>query len=306
VPITGPDATLGQVLASMRGKHFEYSDSVVVVDDQRRVLGHIPLGQILALAPERTAQEVMRRDPPTVGLLTDQERVASVTLQHAATAAIVVDDEGRFAGLVPPRALLDILRREHIEDLHRLAGISHEDKQAHEAMEAPPLRRARHRLPWLIVGLAGSIVAALIVARFESLLAANLAITYFVPGIVYLADAIGTQTEAITVRGLSLSHAPLNRLLAGEARTGLLIGALLGAIAVGGIWLALGQPRLALAVGLSLFAASGIATTIGMALPWLLERYGSDPAYGSGPLATIIQDILSIAVYLLVTSALMA
>ena len=43
-----------------------------------------------------------------------------------------------------------------------------------------------------------------------------------------------------------------------------------------------------------------------MALPWLLERYGSDPAYGSGPLATIIQDILSIAVYLLVTSALMA
>jgi magnesium transporter len=149
-------------------------------------------------------------------------------------------------------------------------------------------------------------VAALIVARFESLLAANLAITYFVPGIVYLADAIGTQTEAITVRGLSLAHAPLNRLLAGEARTGLLIGALLGAIAVGGIWLALGQPRLALAVGLSLFAASGIATTIGMALPWLLERYGSDPAYGSGPLATIIQDILSIAVYLLVTSALMA
>jgi magnesium transporter len=201
--------------------------------------------------------------------------------------------------------LLNILRREHVEDLHRLAGIAHEELRAREAMEEPPVRRARHRLPWLFVGLAGSMLAAFVVAQFETLLAANVAVAFFVPGIVYLADAIGTQTEAITVRGLSLSHARIGSLLSGEVRTGLLMGVLLGTIAAGAVWLMVDDPRLAVAVGLSLFAASGIATTIGLALPWLLDRLGRDPAYGSGPLATIIQDLLSVAVYFLVVSTLL-
>jgi magnesium transporter len=123
---------------------------------------------------------------------------------------------------------------------------------------------------------------------------------------VYLADAIGTQTEAITVRGLSLSHAKIGPLLAGEVRTGLLMGLLLGPIAAGAAWLIAGDARLALAVGLSLLVASALAASIGLALPWLLDRLGRDPAYGSGPLATIIQDLLSIAVYFLVVGALLA
>jgi magnesium transporter len=202
--------------------------------------------------------------------------------------------------------LLGILRREHVEDLHRLAGIVHEEERVREAMEAPPARRARHRLPWLLLGLAGSILAAVLVAQFETVLAANVAIAFFVPGIVYLADAIGTQTEAITVRGLSLSHARIGVLLAGEMRTGLLMGLLLGVIAAGAAWLLVGDARLALAVGLSLLVASALAASIGLALPWLLDRFGRDPAYGSGPLATILQDLLSIAVYFLVVEALLA
>jgi magnesium transporter len=305
VPVAAPDATVEEILASMRGRHFDCADLVVIIDSQRHVLGQIPVGQLIELAPEHRAQEVMQGNPPTVGLGTDQERVASVALHHDLTAVTVVDGDNRLAGIVPARALLGILRREHVEDLHRLAGIVHEEMQVREAMEEPPVRRARHRLPWLFLGLAGSILAAFVMKQFEDILSANVAVAFFVPGIVYLADAIGTQTETITVRGLSLSHAPIGRMLAGEVRTGLLMGALLGGVALGAAWLMLGQLRLAFAVGLSLFAASGIATTIGLALPWLLDRLGRDPAYGSGPLATIIQDLLTVAVYFLVVSALL-
>ena len=216
----------------------------------------------------------------------------------------VVDGDNRLAGVVPAQALLGILRREHVEDLHRLAGIVREEAHIREAMEDPPVRRARHRLPWLLLGLAGSILAAFVMKQFEGILSANIAVAFFVPGIVYLADAIGTQTETITVRGLSISHAPIGRMLAGEVRTGLLMGALLGGVAFAAAWLMLDQPRLALAIGLSLFVASGVATTIGLALPWLLYRLGRDPAYGSGPLATILQDLLTVAVYFLIVSAL--
>jgi magnesium transporter len=193
--------------------------------------------------------------------------------------------------------LLEILRREHVEDLHRLAGIAGESELARDAIEAPPVRRMRHRLPWLLVGLAGSILATVVMAHFEGVLAANVAVAFFVPGIVYLADAIGTQTETIAVRGLSLSRVRIGHLLAGEIRTGLLIGAVLGLATFAGVWFAMGDLRLAVAVALALFVAGGLATGIGLLLPWLLHRLGRDPAYGSGPLATIIQDVLSLAVY---------
>jgi magnesium transporter len=306
VPVAAPDATVGEILAAMRGVHFDCADPVVVIDAKRRVLGRIPLGRLIEVPSESTAEQVMQPEPPSVRRRTDQERVASLALQHDVTAVTVVDEDDRLIGVVPAQALLGILRREHIEDLHRLAGIVREEANVREAMEAPPARRARHRLPWLLLGLAGSVLAAFVMKQFEGILSANVAVAFFVPGIVYLADAIGTQTETITVRGLSLSHARIGRMLAGEMRTGLLIGGLLGGAALGAAWLMLDQPRLAVAVGLALFAAGGIATTIGLALPWLLHRIGRDPAYGSGPLATIIQDVLTVTIYFLVVSALAA
>jgi magnesium transporter len=216
----------------------------------------------------------------------------------------VVDAQGRALGVMPSRALLQVLRREHVEDLHRLAGIGREAAQARHAIEDPPLRRVRHRLPWLVVGLAGSALATAAMAAFESTLSATIAVAFFVPAIVYLADAIGTQSEAIAVRGLSLSHAPMRALVWGEMRTGLLIGAALGALAWLAVWLVFGDLRLASTVALSLAVAGTVATTIGLTLPWLLARLGRDPAFGSGPIATIVQDVLSLAVYFLIAAVL--
>ena len=140
-------------------------------------------------------------------------------------------------------------------------------------------------------------LAALVVAHFEHLLQDKLAIAYFVPAIVYLADAIGTQTEAIAVRGLSLSRLTLRELLAGELRTGLLIGLALAAIALPLVALSVGDLRLGVAVAAAIVVAGTVATTIGLLLPWLFQRAGRDPALGSGPVATVIQDVLSLLIY---------
>ena len=88
-------------------------------------------------------------------------------------------------------------------------------------------------------------------------------------------------------------------------RTGLLIGLVLGVLSWAGVWAVFGDPRLASAVALSLLVAGTLATTIGLALPWLLTRLGRDPAFGSGPIATIVQDVLSLAVYFLIAQALL-
>jgi len=69
------------------------------------------------------------------------------------------------------------------------------------------------------------------------------------------------------------------------------------------VWLRWGDAELALSVGIALFAACSTATLAAMALPWLLAAFRVDPAFGSGPLATVIQDLLSIWIYFLVAAA---
>jgi magnesium transporter len=105
------------------------------------------------------------------------------------------------------------------------------------------------------------------------------------------------------VRGLSLTRKGIGHLLAGELRTGMLIGAALGAAAYLPIVAVFGDARLAGAVSVSIFIAGSIASAMGLGLPWLFARRGWDPAYGSGPVATVIQDIISIVVYFAVLNA---
>jgi magnesium transporter len=270
---------------------------VCVIGDDGRLLGTLTAAELLALADDATIGGAVQPGGPRVVADTDQEKMASIALHHGVAAMPVVDAEGRLVGVVASTTMMDILRREHVEDLHRLAGITSESADARQALEEAPLRRARHRLPWLVVGLGGSMVATFIVARFETTLAAKPELAFFVPGLVYLADAIGTQSEAVAVRGLSLSHVGIGRLIGNELRTGLLIGMVLALLAFPMIWLVFGEPRLAAAVTLALAGASVVASTLGLLLPWLLARTGTDPAYGSGPLATIVQDVLSLLIY---------
>lgn len=297
VPTAASGERAGAVLARLAGQAFECAEALCVVDATGRLDGLVPITRLLAAPLEVTVGEIALRPAPAVGPEADQETVASAALRYGVSTMPVVDDERRLLGVVPAQALLAVLRHEHVEDLHRLAGITHERMQARRALEATPMRGLRDRLPWLLVGLLGSSFAAVLMSSFEETLRTRVTVAFFVPGLVYLADAIGTQTEAIVVRGLSLEHGPIGPLLLRELRTGLLLGLVLGALSALGVLLWLGDVRLALSVGIALSAAGAAATTIGFCFPWALASLGRDPAFGSGPLATVIQDVLSLAVY---------
>jgi magnesium transporter len=304
VPTAKPDDSVRQTIDRLRGRGFDCVELICVVDEQQRLLGLVPVNQLLAAPEERRVGELMIAPPPAAGVDLDQEHVATLARTHRLTALPIVDRNGCLLGCVPPAALIDINRHEHFEDISRLAGIVHGANHAKHALEAPPLWRVRHRLPWLLVGLAGSLVAASVVAQFEHLLTTQLAVAFFVPAIVYLADAIGTQSEAVVVRALSLGHLPLARILTGEVATGAMIGLVLGAIAWPCVYLLFGDGHLALAVAIAVVAAGSVATSCGLLLPWLLSHFGFDPAFGSGPVATVIQDVLSLIIYFLIVMAM--
>lgn len=295
VPIAGPDEPASEVLRGLVGRRFD-SASVVAVCAGDRLIGVVTIERLLTADPRAPLRAVMDPDPPTVAPGTDQEQAAWQAVNHGEPGLAVVDPTGRFGGLIAPQRLLAVLLAEHDEDLARLGGFLRTTAAARTASTEPVTHRLWHRLPWLLLGLAGALAAAGIVGAFENALERNVLVALFVPGVVYIADAVGTQTEALVIRGLSVGVG-IGRVVIRETITGLLVGALLGALSAPVIWLIWHDAAVALAVALAVFAASSMATLIAMALPWLFRRLGQDPAFGSGPLATVIQDLLSIAVY---------
>jgi magnesium transporter len=302
VPIATTAATTGSVRANLAGRRFETAAHVAVCDGERLV-GLARIEDVLAADAGVTLGELMDADPPVITHGIDDEVAAWKAVRHHESTLAVVDGEGRFVGLIAPRRIMEVLLSGHDEDLARLGGYLASTSSARHAIEEPLLLRLGHRLPWLLVGLAGAIFAAGVVGAFDEQLSRDVLIAYFVPGIVYMADAVGTQTEALVIRGLSVGVA-LGQIVLRELLTGLLVGAILAAafLPVGLVLWDRGD--VAVAVAIAIMAACTTATVVAMSLPWLLHRLGRDPAFGSGPLATVIQDLLSLIIYFAVVSLL--
>jgi len=302
VPTAAPADAACAVRRSLEGQRFDSAADVAVIEG-RRLLGLVRIEDLLAASPDRTMRELMDADPAVVAPGVDQERAAWHAVHHGEASLAVVDAEGCFHGLVPPQTILEVLLREHHEDLARHGGYLKGSSSARSASTESVGWRFVHRLPWLLVGLAGAQIASQLLSLHEAALQANVALAFFLPGIVYLADAVGTQTETLVVRGLAVG-VRMRDVMLREVATGLLVGLVLAALSWPLVVAAWTDPRLAWTVSLSVLASCTVATVVAAGLPWLLSRLRFDPAFGSGPLATIIQDLLSILIYFTIALAL--
>ena len=161
-----------------------------------------------------------------------------------------------------------------------------------------------HRIPWLLIGLLGGLFATLIVSKYEEILASDVRVAFFIPIIVYLSDAVGTQTETIYVRALSNSKKNISfaKYILKESLVGmglgLISGTILGVFAT--YWLK--SSAIGITIGLTMLINLTLAPMLAVIIPNLLYKRHADPALGAGPVATIIQDLISLLVYFLIAS----
>lgn len=165
-------------------------------------------------------------------------------------------------------------------------------------------RLLRLRLPSLLLGLVLGIVLSFATSRFEEVLVKNVEIAFFIPFIVYFAAAVGSQTQSIYARDLKSGRAKFHTYLLKESALGIILGAAAGLISalVTTVWF--DSRELTLAVSVSLFAAVATAPLIALVVTEVFQLEHKDPAVGAGPIATVIQDTISILIFGFIASAI--
>ena len=285
-----------KVIEALRGRLYDCADTVFVTDDIGHLVGIVRINDLFGVGAERIG-EIMEEEHKAVLAGDDQEEIARLAIELNMIAVPVTDEHGQLIGAVPPEAVFRILRDEHMEDLQRLAGITAYEGRADTALNAPIMNRLSRRLPWLIFGLLASSVITAVMIGFERTLSENVAAAFFVPALVYIAGAIGTQAVSVSVRSLSAGEVAIGPLLRDELIIGLCIGTVLGTLSAGAVLMVFGEAPLALAVGLAVLGGGVVSALAGFALPWSFMRLGFDPALGSGPICTIVQDAASLSLY---------
>lgn len=163
----------------------------------------------------------------------------------------------------------------------------------------------RLRIMPLVIGLALGFIISFAVSRFEEVLAKNIEVAFFLPFIVYMAAAVGSQTATIATRDMSSGTAVFNIYVVKEIIIGLILGLTFAIVSGVVILLWLASWKLAMAVALSMFAAISVAPLLALLVTKVMDIRRIDPAAGAGPIATVIQDTISVVIYGLIASAIL-
>lgn len=163
------------------------------------------------------------------------------------------------------------------------------------------------RLPWLIIGLIAGGLTTIAVSRFEHILQSEVRLAFFIPLIVYMSGAVGTQTETIFVRNASkgrLRAKSLVKYAVKELFQGVALGAIFGVLVAIFAYSWLGSSSVAATVGTAMAASVACATLVGLAIPAILKQEHQDPALGAGPFTTVTQDFVSLMIYFAIATLL--
>ena len=307
VPLALPEEKVADVRKRIfeKAKEFDTLNYIYVVDREKRLLGVFSLKEVFRKSEETKVKDLMVEKIIKTNPHLDQEGVAILALKHNLKSIPVVNKDDKFLGVVPSDTILEILHSEHTEDILRTAGVHNGVYFPSRVLKVPVGILAKTRIPWLIVGLLGGIFAAQIATFFETPLRAHFALVAFIPLIVYMADAVGTQTQTLIARNLALDlEFCFKKYFIKEIKVSILIALVLGVfLSVFSLfWYKL--PYLGLILGLSLFFTVISAMFIGSLIPYFLQKFKHDPAIGSGPFATIVTDICSLVIYFSVATLL--
>ena len=306
VPTVSASEIAKDILSKLSKHEWDSIAMTYVLSEENELVGEIPISRLVAADNDRKASEIMINPIVVIHEHEDQERIAVEAIANDMKSMPVRDKEGKFLGAVTAERIIDVLHEEHLEDFLRSSGIRGRGSNILNLMSANFFELVRSRLPWLIVGLAIGLMASVVVSFFEGHVRENISLVFFMPVVAFMSGAIGTQTETVFIRSLTYLKINVWQYIFKELVLGMIIGMVIGLITGAFSYFLSGSFTIAMVISISLFTSMSVATVMGVLVPLLLRGLKLDPAVGSGPFITSLQDLISLTIYFSIAFWLLA
>ena len=304
-----PDMTVEESILRIRRQGVDKETIYTCyVTEGRRLLGLVTVKDLLlANEDDIPVKDIMLTNMIFVTTHTDQEEVARMFSKYNFLALPVVDTENRMVGIVTFDDAMDVMEDEATEDMELMGGMTPSEKSY---LKSSAFELFKHRIPWLMLLMVSATFTGLIITAFEGALAAQVALTAFIPMLMGTGGNSGSQSSVTVIRSLSLGELEfkdMGRVIWKELRTALLCGIVLAAACFVKIWLidrlALNNPDITFMVTavvcLTLAVTVVCAKLVGCLLPMAAKALKLDPAVMASPFISTIIDALSLLVYFL-------
>ncbi len=298
-------STVGDAIEYIRKNRDEVQDLyyVWVVNNSGQLAGSVSLKDLVLEPQERYINDIMNAEITSVYVEADQEEVARIAKQYGLIHVPVINGNNRLVGRITNDDIIGVIEEENNEDISLMAGVFDQ-----EITEGSAFKISRSRMPWLLLGLLGGLVSAVIINLFHGSLEKIIALSFFIPVVMAMGGNTGIQAATVVTRGLATGDIRIlhtgRRLLLElwvSLINGILCGMVLGFIV--GFWLS--DIWLGLGVGISLITVILFSGSFGAFIPFMLGKLDIDPALATGPFITTSNDILGLLIYLSIITKFM-
>jgi magnesium transporter len=281
------------------GHSAETIYALPVTDDRRRLLGMLGLRDLVLADPDALVGDLMDTDVYSARVDTDQEQAARLIREADLLALPIVDSEDRLVGVVTVDDAMEVLEEEETEDVARSGGA---EQLGRPYLATSVMQIARSRVVWLLVLIVAATLTVNVLHAFEETLSQAVTLALFIPLVIGTGGNTGAQAATTVTRALAVGEVRFDDLgvvVLREARVGLLLGAMLGLLAIVPTWLFVGR-EIAIVVSVTLLTVCTLAALVGSLLPLVARRVGVDPAVVSAPFITTLVDATGLVVYFVV------
>lgn len=302
-----PDLTVVEAVEELRrvAPDKETIYNAYVVNEQRQLIGVTTLRRLILATPSTRVADMMEDKPVTAYVDDDQSEAADKIARYDFIALPIIDRDRRMVGIVTADDAMDVAQAKATEDFHKAGGsLSSLTLSVRDATIGLLYRK---RVFWLVLLVFANIFSGAGIAYFEDLIAANVALVFFLPLLIDSGGNAGSQSATLMVRALATGDVILRDWAKMIGRE-LMVAALLGltmALAVSAIGLVRGGPAIAVVVAMTMLVTVTVGSVIGMSLPFLISRFKGDPASASSPLITTIADAVGVFIYFAIASSLL-
>ena len=300
--------TIGEALDYIRSNTSDEQIIYFYVTDEQGILkGVVSTRKLLIEQLEMKISDVIDKRIKFIPVEASLIDVWEVFIFHKFLALPVVDKERHLLGTIDITQfsdnISDIMERDQADELFETIGF-----KLSQIRDASSIKVFRYRFPWLMATIISGIFSALMVSRFELVLAQSIILAFFLTLVLGLGESVSMQSMTVTIQALRNLRPTLSWYAGAifkELKTAFLLGLGSGLLVflVILIWQSALVP--AAVIGGSIVLTLITSCLLGLTIPAILHFSKLDMKIAAGPLTLALADLFTIVIYFSIAALLL-